>query len=264
MGAPIDLTGRVFGLWAVVAIGKPPRGFVHLQYWLCRCACGKELVRRGSQMLYAERQGKVQSCQSCGTKQQVTHGLSKTPEYKVWKAMIDRCENPNHAAYARYGGRGITVCNRWKSSFELFMGEMGTRPSPQHSIDRADNDKGYSPENCRWATNIVQNRNKTGTRLLNHKGKSQTVTAWAEELGISHAVIYQRLNTMGWSTEKALSKPLRKDGNPKGMIYQSAQQFTHNGKTMGLTEWARALEVPRSTLSKRLHRGWSVEKALGK
>ena len=118
------------------------------------------------------------------------------PEYNVWRTMKARCNNPNNRKYHRYGGRGIKVCSRWEESFENFISDMGERPSPKHSIDRKDNDKGYNPENCEWAVNKIQARNKgmsscnttgvTGVTLeRSNKGKTLSYRAcWLNLQGI--------------------------------------------------------------------------------
>jgi hypothetical protein len=104
----------------------------------------------------------------------------------AWRGMLNRCENPSHRQYADYGARGIHVCDRWKGDVGIinFLADMGSKPSPLHSIDRIDNDKGYEPGNCRWATAKEQQRNKRDTRRLTLFGKSAPVAVWADAIGI--------------------------------------------------------------------------------
>jgi hypothetical protein len=106
-----------------------------------------------------------------------THGMSSTPEYFAWAAMLSRCHNPANPRYDDYGGRGITVCDRWRADFAAFLADVGRRPSPAHSLDRIDNDRGYEPGNCRWATAYVQARNR-GRRALGRSGHYLS-TRWA-------------------------------------------------------------------------------------
>lgn len=135
------------------------------------------------------------------------HGQYGTPEYTAWMHMKARCTNENHKQFPEYGGRGITVCEEW-SDFDAFLKDMGTRPSPLHSIDRRNNSLGYSKENCRWATRKEQNRNHRGNHLLTFQGKTQCISAWSEELGMPDSVIRIRVER-GWSIERALTTPRR-------------------------------------------------------
>ncbi len=122
--------------------------------------------------------------------------------------MIKRCGNPNTKQYADYGGRGITVCERWKTSFENFLADMGVKPSPTHSIDRfPNNDGNYEPGNCRWATRAEQCLNRRNNRLISHNNETLPLTVWSDRMGIKREVIADRLNR-GWSVFDALTTPL--------------------------------------------------------
>jgi hypothetical protein len=131
-----------------------------------------------------------------------------TQEYRAWAEMIKRCCNPKAGNYYKYGGRGITICNRWRRSFAAFLADIGPAPGPGYTPDRIDNNGHYEPGNVRWATRKEQCRNTRQNRVLTFAGRSQTLGAWAEELGINHQTISQRLNACGWSVEKALSTPV--------------------------------------------------------
>lgn len=124
--------------------------------------------------------------------------------HRSWSAMKERCQDVRHSHYNKYGGRGIVICQRWES-YENFVEDMGIRPDGM-SLDRIDVNGNYEPGNCRWATAKEQNRNKTNGVVLTHNNKSQSVTEWAEELGISRMLIYDRL-LHGWSAERALTTP---------------------------------------------------------
>jgi hypothetical protein len=124
----------------------------------------------------------------------------------VWQNMRARCTNPNNPRYADYGGRGIHVCERW-NDYANFLADMGRRPGRGYSIERIDNDGPYSPENCRWATNLEQRRNTRQTRTLTFNGKTQCLTDWAAETGISIDGLRARLKA-GLSVEEALTRPV--------------------------------------------------------
>ena len=132
------------------------------------------------------------------------HNRYHSPEYRSWAALKSRCFDPQNSAYHYYGGRGISVCERW-TSFEHFYTDMGPRPSPKHSIDRINNNGDYCRENCRWATSQEQCRNTRRTHLLTFEGKTLCVTDWALILGIDRHTIIRRLKR-GWSVEKTLSE----------------------------------------------------------
>jgi hypothetical protein len=145
----------------------------------------------------------------------VKHMMEGTPEYFVWASMKARCHNPRHRAYKDYGARGIEVCERWRTSFEHFLHDMGFRPSDsigrsksEYTIERIDNTKGYGPENCRWATWREQMNNRRSNRNLTFQGTTMSTSAWARTVGLPPDAFRRRLKH-GWSLEKALTTPHR-------------------------------------------------------
>jgi hypothetical protein len=136
----------------------------------------------------------------------MTHGHCSggrvSPERKAFENMLTRCRSTRHSSYAIYGGRGIGICDRWKL-FTNFLADMGLRPSPQHTLDRADSNKDYGPDNCRWATRKVQNRNRNCCHFLTHASVTRTIAEWSEVLGIKAATISMRIQR-GWTGPQAL------------------------------------------------------------
>ncbi len=126
--------------------------------------------------------------------------------YENWVSMRKRCLTPGFTGYERYGGKGITVCERW-SDFENFLADMGPRPSRKHSIDRfPDKNGNYEPSNCRWATSIEQGRNRVNNRLLAYKGETLPFSEWVVRLNLSRSQVYFRLKK-GWTIERAFEEP---------------------------------------------------------
>ena len=136
------------------------------------------------------------------------HGMTKTSEYHAWSNIKARCFNPNNPRYSDWGGRGIAVCDRWKNSFENFLADMGTKPSPKHSLDRIDNDGDYSDENCKWSTKAEQDNNRRSNRLITIGCVTLTIAQWTKEMGFGQNVIYNRLK-IGWSEFDAVMTPVK-------------------------------------------------------
>lgn len=139
------------------------------------------------------------------------HGLSRTPEWEAWRKMKQRCFLATRKDYHRYGGRGITVCDRWLV-FENFIMDMGLKPSPRHSIERKDNNGNYEPSNCVWALPIEQANNKVTNRILEYRGERLTISQWSRRVGMEHDTLSRRLK-LGWSIKRALTAPLKKQRN---------------------------------------------------
>lgn len=184
--------------------------------WLCRCECGVEKVMLGGNL----RSGKLKSCGCWNEERKVTHGMSQShPLYQTWVLMHARCSSPSSDNYKNYGGRGITVCERW-SDFALFVADMGERPKGT-TLDRERNEEGYCPENCRWATKKTQNRNRRDNIRLTIDGKTQTLVEWAEEKGLSYKMVLGRYREYKWPVEWLF---LPKSSRPRSPANQTTER----------------------------------------
>lgn len=175
--------------------------------WRYRCECGENGIVRQTNLITG-------SSRSCGclhreivSATKTVHGESdKTPEWIAWMNMISRCENENNPQFKDYGGRGISVCKKWRKSYAAFLLDVGRRPSRFHSLNRKNNNKGYSSANVNWATSRQQNSNRRSNVFLMLGGVKKTVMEWARLHRIKPALVYKRLKR-GWSVEESLSTP---------------------------------------------------------
>lgn len=172
------------------------------------CDCGATVVRKIDAVAY----GKTGSCgclkRDVMVERNTTHGLSSSREYKLWSSMIQRCTNPKTNSYKHYGALGVTVCEPWRNSFVSFLADMGSAPSPRHSLDRERNEEGYTPENCRWSTDLEQAANKRSNINVTFGGRTQHLKAWARDFGFNYLTLYTRYQS-GWSPERMLTTPVR-------------------------------------------------------
>jgi hypothetical protein len=173
--------------------------------WNCLCTCGETKEYYANNL----KKGNTLGCKQCSNDDRrgvaLTHGMANTPIYNLYRAMVNRCTNPKYAKYKDYGGRGITVCDRWAESFENFFADMGERPEGL-SLERSNNSLGYGPENCVWATKVEQMRNKRDTIMLTVDGITKPLRTWADETGHHPKKLVKRLR-MGWDHKRILEQP---------------------------------------------------------
>ena len=204
----VEMVGYRSGNLVVTERATPALNANGQAMWTVLCDCGATNVVTGSHL----RQGRTKSC-GCQTAELVgathrKHGESHlTTEYVTWCSMRQRCADPASRSYPLYGGRGITVCDEWRDDYAAFLAHVGRRPSPRHSLDRIDNERGYEPGNVRWALPEVQARNTRSNRLITHDGQTFCLAEWSARTGIHRATIDVRLG-LGWSPERALTTPV--------------------------------------------------------
>lgn len=181
--------------------------------YICECSCGRGFT----QTKVSLRKNPAVRCKVCaGVANALARGddgRTNTPEWKVWHSMLQRCGQPSAQAYERYGARGITVCKRWRK-FENFIADMGPRPEGM-TLERTNNNKGYSPTNCVWATPTQQNRNTRTNHWLTVKGERMLLIDWARRLGTAPTTIWLRIERYGWSVEDACTTPVAPRGSHK-------------------------------------------------
>lgn len=252
-----SLTSKKFGRLTVIKDSGQRAGNGSI-LWECDCSCGKKgnLVR-GTDLL----NGTIKSCGCYSTDKlrevATTHGLSKvngkkTKLFMAWDSMRQRCYNKNHASYKDYGGRGIDICPEWYGDFKVFHEwAVNNGFSEELSIDRIDNDKGYSPDNCRWVDAKTQIRNRRNTVTYEWQGEEYTLAELGELSGVNKMTIKSRLNS-GATLKEALS--------PK--VGNSVLLMTYKGETKPIKQWCTELSLNYPTVRNRHYKGWTDEEAL--
>jgi len=206
-----NLTGKTFTRLTVIRRGENTNNG-HVK-WECQCSCGNKVNVEARSL-------KTKNTMSCGCLKKeldktktYKHGMTGTPEYKVWDAMKGRCLCLTNKRFKDYGGRDITVCAKWEKSFVNFYKDVGPRPK-NHTLERIDNNKGYYPENVKWATQKEQANNTRQNHLINLHGWIMSIAQWATFSGVRQGTIRNRLYP-GWPAEKAIFKPIDKSKNHK-------------------------------------------------
>jgi len=179
----------------------------------------------------------------------MAHKNAHPSEYGTWREMKRRCYSVTCKHYPYWGGRGIRVCEAWRTDFWAFLRDMGPRPSAKHSIERRDNNGHYGPSNCYWATATEQNNNKRSIRRFTFNGETLTLTAWARRTGLPRLCLFLRVYRLGWPIERALTEPR-----------YNAREF--HGERKPLRVLAREHGINSTTVHQRLRRGMTLEQAL--
>lgn len=205
-----ELVGLKFNRLKVLRVaGKNKHGHVLFE---CLCDCDNKTIVEAT----AVKNGVTKSC-GCLQREKagntsLIHGMTNTRLHRIWSAMISRCENKNNNRYYTYGARGIKVCPEWRSDFVAFYNwSMANGYDDNLTIDRKDNNKDYSPENCKWSTNREQANNKRSNRIIEYKGIRKNVKQWADYFGFNYKYFHEKLKKCEWSIEKLLEIPYFKE-----------------------------------------------------
>ncbi len=203
-----DITGKRFGRFLVLRLGKKTSKGTNR--WVCQCDCG------GTALIGVGDIRVQKYCSSCKPKGRPSHGLSHLPEWSVWSAMKQRCNNPKCESYENYGARGISYCERWEQ-FENFIEDMGRRPNDDYTLERKENNGNYNKGNCVWATRVEQARNFRSNVILEFNGQKKCISEWGEIYGVKHDTISSRIER-GWSIEAAITTPPNQKYNHQCLI----------------------------------------------
>lgn len=213
-----DLTNKKFGKLTVLKRVENDKN--KRTQWLCKCECGKEKIIRGSSLT----SGNTLSC-GCLVGKPKKQELYGTRLYKIWANMKSRCFNPNTINFKNYGGRGITVCEDWLVFDGFKDWALKNDYNDRLQIDRIDNDKNYTPNNCRWVLPKINSSNKRNNLIFTYKNKTQCLKMWAEELNIDYILLYNRIIVRKWSFEKAILTPLIKNRRNHNAKYRQNKEY---------------------------------------
>lgn len=204
----LDIKGQKFGRLTVIERVHVPNA--RNAMWRCLCECGEYSIAAGPNI------GRTTFSCGCWVRESnsrlnKTHGMTKSSEFGIWAGMKQRCTNPNDFNWSNYGGRGITVCERWRHSFENFYADLGPRPSKKHSLDRIDQNGHYEKSNCRWATIAVQNRNTRRTNLVEIDGINLCILDWCSVLGVKREDVYESARSKASLSEGGSTREFAKE-----------------------------------------------------
>lgn len=202
-----NITGQKFGSLLVVERHEENNRAGRAQ-WICQCDCGDKGIYIGKDL----RSGNTSSCGCQGSRVTIgdrtrKHGMSNTPTYSTWAAMIKRCTNSNDSRFPYYGGKGISICKAWRS-FNEFLKDMGEKPEGK-SIDRIDTTGNYCKENCRWASPLEQSNNTTRVYKITYKNETHTISEWSRKLDLPYGTLRRRIVEKKWSPEESFLTPIR-------------------------------------------------------
>lgn len=246
----LDISGCKFGkLTAINCVEK----INYTAKWLCKCDCGNEKITRIDSLM----SGACKSCGCLNRNRKMKHGGAKVCDrdrlYGVWQSMKQRCYNQNSTKYKNYGARGITVCDGWLNNYSAFREwalNNGYNKDAKHgecTLDRIDNNKGYSPDNCRWVSMKIQDNNKSVNKYYEYNGESHTLSEWSEILDIKCRLLESRIER-GWTFTDAIQVE---------SYAPTKYEYENDFYTIG--ELAKIYNINRSTLYSRLRSGYSIE-----
>lgn len=249
-----DYIGNKYGDFVVVGLDEEYIGKTYnSNHWLFKCQCGNVVSECPSRVLSGHKK-------SCGCRKMLRitkHGCCNSTFYHTWWSMMQRCYNQKHHNYLRYGKRGIRVCEEWHDPNRFISWAESTYPTSKdkHTLDRIDNDKNYTPDNCRWATAKRQSNNRRNTITYTIDGETKSLSEWCEIYEMPHSVVYSRVHTMNWDVIRALNTPIKRF-EERGMLVEI------NGEQKSIKEWSEIYSINRSTVYKRISKGMSPEDAI--